>query len=45
MSFCAKNGVELDPDDDAAYAFVVGVAAGDLSDVAEIADALARWAK
>ena len=43
--FCAKNGVELDPADDDAYALVVGVAVGDVSDVAEIADALAGWAK
>ena len=43
--FCAKNGVELDPADDDAYALVVGVAVGDVSDVAEIADALASWAK
>ena len=26
--FCAKNGVELDPDDDDAYDLVIGVAAG-----------------
>jgi death-on-curing protein len=38
--FCAKNGVELDPSDDDAYALVMSVAVGDLSDVAEIASAL-----
>jgi death-on-curing protein len=41
--FCAKNGVELDPPDDDAYALVVGVAAGDVSDVAEIASTLGAW--
>jgi death-on-curing protein len=41
--FCAKNGVELDPDDDDAYALVVGVATGEVSEVAEIAKALASW--
>jgi len=38
--FCAKNGVELDPDDDAAYDFVVALAAGEIDDVAEIARVL-----
>jgi death on curing protein len=38
--FCAKNGVELDPDDDVAYDLVVAVAAGNLDDVAAIAEAL-----
>ena len=38
--FCAKNGVELDPDDDHAYDLVVAVAAGEVDDVAVIADAL-----
>lgn len=42
---CAKNGVELDPPDDDAYELVVGVAAGEISDVADLASALARWAK
>ena len=41
--FCAKNGVELDPDDDAAYDLVVAVAAGEIDDVETIAQALARW--
>jgi death-on-curing protein len=41
--FLAKNGVELDPDDDAAYALVVAVAAGEIDEVAEIAAALASW--
>jgi death on curing protein len=35
--FCAKNGIELDPDDDAAYDLVVAVASGERDDVAEIA--------
>jgi death on curing protein len=42
--FLAKNGIELDPDDDAAYAFVIAVAAGELDDVVEIAAVLASWA-
>jgi death-on-curing protein len=37
--FCAKNGVDLDPDDDdAAYDLVVAVASGTLDDVRQIAD-------
>jgi death-on-curing protein len=43
--FCAKNGVELDPSDDDAYALVISVAAGDLSDVAAIASALTAWVR
>jgi death-on-curing protein len=43
--FCAKNGVELDPTDDDAYALVVAVAAGEVSDLAEIAAALEAWAR
>jgi death-on-curing protein len=43
--FCAKNGVELDPRDDDAYAVVVGVAAGELDDVREIARILEGWAR
>jgi death-on-curing protein len=42
---CAKNGVELDPTDDDAYTLVVAVAAGELSDLAEIAAALEAWAR
>jgi death-on-curing protein len=38
--FCAKNGVELDPDDDVAYDLVIAVAAGELDEVSAIADAL-----
>jgi death on curing protein len=38
--FCAKNGVELDPDDDVAYDLVVAVAAGQVDDVTVIAEAL-----
>jgi death on curing protein len=41
--FLAKNGVELDPDDDAAYEFVIAVAAGRIDDVAEIATKLSSW--
>src|SRR4051794_37173269 len=39
--FLAKNGVELDPHDDAAYDLVIAVAAGEVDDVGEIAAALA----
>jgi death on curing protein len=42
--FCAKNGIELDPDDDAAYDLVVAVAAGELDDVSEIARVLSSFA-
>jgi death-on-curing protein len=41
--FCAKNGVELDPADDAAYELVVSVAAGELDDVRDIAEVLASF--
>jgi death-on-curing protein len=43
--FLAKNGVELDPPDDDAYDLVVAVAAGDVEDLADIAERLAAWAK
>jgi death-on-curing protein len=42
--FCAKNGVELDPSDDAAYALVVGVAAGAIDEIATIAAPLRSFA-
>jgi death-on-curing protein len=42
--FCAKNGVDLDPTDDDAYDLVIAVASGEVSELAEIADALSRWA-
>jgi len=38
--FCAKNGVDLDPEDDAAYGLVIMVASGQLDDVRKIADVL-----
>lgn len=41
--FCAKNGVELDPDDDAAYELVVAVAAGSTEDIDAIARRLASF--
>ena len=41
--FLAKNGVELDPDDDDAYDFVIVVAAGEIDDVDEIAAAVSSW--
>ena len=43
--FCAKNGVELDPDDDAAYDLVVSVASGALDDVGEIAEILGSFVR
>jgi death-on-curing protein len=43
--FCAKNGLELDPDDDPAYDLVVAVAAGELDDVTAIAAVLKRFAR
>ncbi len=42
--FCAKNGVQLDPDDDAAYDLVVAVASGAVDDVGEIAARLRAFA-
>jgi death on curing protein len=41
--FLAKNGIELDPDDDAAYDLMIAVAAGRIRDVSEIAAALAAF--
>jgi death-on-curing protein len=43
--FCAKNGLELDPDDDDAYDLVVAVASGALSDVETIAARLATFVR
>jgi death on curing protein len=43
--FCAKNGIELAPDDDAAYELVIAVASGSLEDVAEIAATLEAFAR
>jgi len=43
--FCAKNSVELDPDDDAAYDLVIAVAAGSLEEVAEIAAVLESFVR
>jgi death-on-curing protein len=40
---CAKNGVELDADDDAAYELVIAVASGAIEDVDEIAASLAGF--
>jgi death on curing protein len=42
---CAKNGVELDAADDAAYDLVTRVAAGTIDDVDEIAAILASFAE
>ena len=41
--FCAKNGVELDPDDDAANDLVIAVASGSLDEVEEIARILGSF--
>jgi death-on-curing protein len=41
--FLAKNGIVLDPDNDAAYAFVIAVADGSIDDVGEIAAILASF--
>jgi death on curing protein len=43
--FGAKNGIELDPDDDAAYELVVAVAAGSLDEVGAIAEVLRSFAR
>jgi death-on-curing protein len=43
--FCAKNGVQLDPADDDAYDLVVGVAAGEISEVTVIADRLKTFVR
>ena len=42
--FLAKNGIVLDPGDDAAYEFVIAVADGSIDDVGEIAAVLASFA-
>jgi death-on-curing protein len=42
---CAKNGVELDADDDLAYELVTNVAAGSIDDVDEIAAILASFTR
>ena len=41
--FLAKNGIDLDPNDDEAFELVMAVAAGDVGDVGEIAAALGSW--
>jgi death-on-curing protein len=43
--FCAKNGVELDADEDAAYELMIGAASGSIDDVGEIAAGLASFAQ
>jgi death-on-curing protein len=42
---CAKNGLELDADDEAAYELVISVASGAIDDVDEIAAVLASVAE
>ena len=41
--FCAKNGVELDADEDAAFDLVIAIASGELDDVEAIAAGLAAF--
>jgi death-on-curing protein len=41
--FCAKNGVELDPDDDGACDLVIAVASGSLDEIDEIARIVASF--
>jgi death on curing protein len=41
--FCAKNGIDLDPTDQAAYDLVIGVASGELDDVEDIATVLSSF--
>jgi death on curing protein len=43
--FLAKNGIELDPDDDAAYELVVAVASGATDDVSAIVTTLQSFAR
>jgi death-on-curing protein len=43
--FGAKNGVTLNPDDDAAYELVIAVASGELDGVEEIATILRRFVR
>jgi death-on-curing protein len=43
--FCAKNGVELDPDDDDAYALVLSVAGSEIDEVATIGERLASYVR
>ncbi len=42
--FLSKNGITLEPSDDAAYELVMAVACGSIDDVGEIAAALASFA-
>jgi death-on-curing protein len=41
--FCARNGVELDSDDDTAYELVIAVASGSLDEIAQIAGILGSF--
>jgi death-on-curing protein len=43
--FCAKNGVELDPDDEPAYDLVAAVDSGSLDDVEKIAEILGSFVR
>ena len=42
--FLAVNGVDIDPDADDAFEFVMKVAASDLADLSEMASVLRGWA-
>lgn len=43
--FCALNGADLDAPDDDAYDFIISIADGTRSDVADIAQQLHRWSR
>ncbi|HEX5493454.1 MAG TPA: type II toxin-antitoxin system death-on-curing family toxin [Mycobacteriales bacterium] len=43
--FCAKNGIELDPDDDDAYALVMAVASNRMDDLDPTAKTLASFVR
>lgn len=42
---CAQNGVELDPDDDAAYDLVIAVGSGLVDEIEEIAATLTSFVR
>lgn len=43
--FCAKNGTELDPDDNVAYDLVMAVASGSMNDLSTIAKTLGTFVR
>jgi death-on-curing protein len=44
LTFLAINGIEVDPDADDAFEFVMKIAASDLDDLSDIASILRGWA-